>query len=175
MRQLTFSGFLKQYVQELSAEHTLDIKKLAHEAASTNARLQAPLVLYAVDADKSALLARYLRALDNSGDMLQALSKYNKTTLAKQLQGNRETLDAYAKVWNSYCVLRDAPQREAAVKTAMRRKIQNIQREKSCSNYRIYAALGLNPGNINSWLKNGDSSKVSYETAVRIMDFVTSY
>lgn len=175
MRQLTFKGFLTQYVQELSSEHTLDMKKLAHEAAETNARLQAPLVLYAVATDKVALLARYLRSMANSDDMLHALSIYRKDALAEQLQEAHDAFDAYGKVWNSYCVLRDAPQRDAAVKAAMRRKIQSIQREKNCSNYRIYAALGLNPGNVNSWLKNGDSSKVSYETAERIMDYVINY
>jgi hypothetical protein len=172
MRRLTFRGFLKQYVQELSAEHTLDMKKLAHEAATANARLQAPLVLYAVATDKGDLLARYLRRMDSGGDMLRALSKYNKETLVETLQKEREAFDAYGKVWNSYCVMRDTPQRDAQVKATMRGKIQQLQREKNCSNYRIYAALGLNPGNINSWLKNGDSSKVSYETAERIMNFV---
>lgn len=175
MRQLTFKGFLTHYVQELSSAHTLDMKKLALEAANANERLQAPLVLYAVAAGKSDLLARYLRSMGSGSEMLRALSIYSKDALAEQLQETHNAFDAYGKVWISYCVLRDAPQRDAAVKATMRRKIQRIQREKNCSNYRIYAALGLNPGNINSWLKNGDCSKVSYETAAQIMDFVTSY
>lgn len=59
------------------------MKKLAHEAAETSARLQAPLVLYAVATDKVALLARYLRSMANSDDMLHALSIYRKDALAE--------------------------------------------------------------------------------------------
>lgn len=34
---------------------------------------------------------------------------------------------------------------------------------------------GLNPGNINIWLKNGDSRKVSYDTAERMMRCLLQY
>ncbi len=57
----------------------------------------------------------------------------------------------------------------------MRKKILSIQKEKNCSNYRVYTDLHLNPGNINSWLKNGDSTKVSYQTAEKIMNYVLQY
>ena len=35
--------------------------------------------------------------------------------------------------------------------------------------------LKLNPGNVNSWLKNGDSSKVSYRNAERILNYVMQH
>lgn len=48
MRELTFRGFLAQYVKQLSAEKTNSLYKLAAEAGSSNPRLREPLLLYAV-------------------------------------------------------------------------------------------------------------------------------
>lgn len=76
------------------------------------------------------------------------------------------------KVWNSFQVRRNRPQNDDALEAAMREKILQLQKAKSCSNYRLYRDLKLNTGNINSWLKNGDSSKVSYQTAQRIITYV---
>lgn len=84
-------------------------------------------------------------------------------------------LEDYSKVWHSFLVARDAPKRDDDLKGAMRKKILQLQAEKKCSNYRVYTDLKLNPGNINSWLKNGDSAKVSYQTAERVMDYVLQY
>ena len=47
MRELTFAGFMKKYVAELSTGHTTAIYKLVREAVTQNARLKEPLYLYA--------------------------------------------------------------------------------------------------------------------------------
>ena len=70
---------------------------------------------------------------------------------------------------------RDAPKRDEALKAAMRKKVLRLQEEKKCSNYRVYTDLKLNPGNINSWLKTGDCTKVSYHTAERVMNYVLQF
>ena len=54
----------------------------------------------------------------------------------------------------------------------MCKKVLQVLQNGSCTNYRIYTDLKLNPGNVNSWLKNGDSSKVSYRNAERILNYV---
>lgn len=51
MRKLTFEGFLKQYVAELSGVQTVSIHKLA-DCLSENPRLKEPLFLYALAYDK---------------------------------------------------------------------------------------------------------------------------
>lgn len=43
------------------------------------------------------------------------------------------------------------------------------------SNYRIYTDLKLNPGNLNAWLKHGDSSKVSLYTARKTLQYMENY
>ena len=56
MRELTFRGFLKQYVFSLSSLNTYGLYKLTAEAATTNPRLREPLFLYALFSDKSDVL-----------------------------------------------------------------------------------------------------------------------
>ena len=57
MRKLTFEGFLKQYVAELSGVQTASVHKLADRMAK-NPRLKEPLFLYALTFDKVDWLLR---------------------------------------------------------------------------------------------------------------------
>ena len=57
MRKLTFAGFLKQYVAELSGVQTASAHKLADHMAE-NPRLKEPLFLYALAFDKVDWLLR---------------------------------------------------------------------------------------------------------------------
>ena len=62
MRELTFKGFLSQYVKELSYTGTVDLNTLTSEALNGNYRLRAPLLLYAVMNEKSNLLKSHLNS-----------------------------------------------------------------------------------------------------------------
>lgn len=174
MRKLTFKGFLSQYVKKLSYSNTLDIMRLAKEATTNNLRLRAPLVLYALVSSKKKQMITALSDCSNASEIVGALASFDRSDLETQL-GSGNAPEEYSKVWHSFLVARDAPKRDADLKDAMRNKILRIQAEKNCSNYRVYTDLHLNPGNINSWLKYGDSAKVSYHTAERVMDYVLQY
>ena len=63
-------------------------------------------------------------------------------------------------------------QNEDKVKALMQKKIVEVQREKGITNYRIYKALNLNPGNVNAFLKNGDTGKIGLNTARRMLKYV---
>ena len=173
MRKLTFKGFLTKYVKELSYSNTLDLKKLAAEV-SKNHRLRAPLVLYVIVAGKDTLLQSYLQGTEEGEKLCDRLSAMRDGDV-EQMLSDCQAPDEYLKVWNSYLVSSAAPDREKELKAAMRKKILQLQEEKQCSNYRVYRDLNLNPGNINSWLKYGDGSKVSYQTAERIVSYVVQY
>ena len=56
MRELTFRGFLTQYVRQLSEQETNSLYKLAAEAGSSNPRLREPLLLYALYSQKQDVL-----------------------------------------------------------------------------------------------------------------------
>lgn len=174
MRKLTFKGFLASYVKELSCAGTVNLRTLAGEAASTNFRLRAPLLLYAVVHGKTALLRKHLMENDCADELLQMLELLDASDVVDLLEQGKLP-EAYLKIWNSFLVRQNRPQNDDALKAAMREKILQLQKAKGCSNYRLYRDLKLNPGNINSWLKNGDSSKVSYQTAQRIITYMIQY
>ena len=174
MRHWTFKGFLSHYVKKLSYSNTQDMRKLSAEALKDNFRLRAPLVLYAVAAGKKALLMNCLQNKDEGFEMRQMLERLDAENLETQLK-EKLCPEEYLKVWNSYLVSRNAPQRDEVLKSVMRKKVLQLMEEKKCSNYRVYTDLKLNPGNINSWLKYGNSSKVSYGTAERVMNYVVRY
>ena len=174
MRELTFKGFLAQYVKELSASGSVNIAALSDEAVAGNYRLRAPLILYAVTHGKAALLRSCLLKSGCSEELLADLDRFAASEPEDLLEKGLLP-EEYLKVWNSFLVRRDRPRNEDHLKAAMREKIIRLQKAKNCSNYRLYKDLKLNPGNINSWLKNGDGSKVSYHTAERIISYVMQY
>lgn len=175
MRKLTFKGFLAKYVKALSCSDTLDLKTLAVEA-SENHRLRAPLALYAITTGKDALLRSHLQGLTYGDKLCNVLSSMQDRNINIEcLLEDRQAPEEYLKVWDSFLVSRAAPDREKELKADMRKKILRLLEKKQCSAYRVYKDLDLNPGNVNSWLKHGDGSKVSYRTAERIVSYAVKY
>ena len=174
MRELTFKGFLSKYVKELSDSGTLNISALCKEAVSYNHRLRAPLLLYAAVHQKTALLRSSLKEPGCGGELTVWLDLLESSDPVELLKKGLLP-DEFQKVWTSFIARHDIPENETGLKSAMRQKIIQMQRSKNCSNYRLYKDLQLNPGNINSWLKNGDNTKVSYRTAARIVSYLSQY
>ena len=115
MRELTFKGYLANYVRALSRSDTLNLKDLTEEAAGENRRLQAPLLLYAVKTGKEKCLIRYLQASVGGREMLDALSMLEGKDLETCLR--EKTLpEEYTRIWDSYQVRHNAPKRDEALK-----------------------------------------------------------
>ena len=171
MEALTFNGFVTQYLKELSQTNTLNLKTLAREAEDGNYRLAAPLVLYALMTEKAASLHRKLGSSATADEMRRDMQDFCGTDIEQMLSSGKVPRD-YLKVWEAFLVAKKAPERDKALKEAIRKKVLQSMQASNCTNYRIYTDLKLNPGNVNSWLKNGDSSKVSYKNAERIMNYV---
>jgi hypothetical protein len=155
MRDLTFAGFLKSYVRSLSKTETNSLYKLTKEAADENPRLREPLFLYAKFTEYKNLANRY-----------------DKAGFEAALQNAMSPLpEEYKKVWKSYLSKKNRLQNDNHTKELMRNKVVKLQKSKGVSNYRLYADLGLNPGNFNAWLKYGDPNKVSLDTARRAVKY----
>ena len=173
MRELTFAGFLHRYVRELSMTGTSSVSRLACEAAADNYRLREPLLLYALFTDRSALLQG---GPDNEAlnkQFAAVLDQYSKDEMLQALKENDPALPAgYRKVWRSFLARKNRKETDAQTKELIRRRILSMQKEKGLSNYRIYKTLGLNPGNINDWLKNGAGEKVSPAVARKAFAFM---
>ena len=101
------------------------------------------------------------------------LFQYSKDEMEHALQDASSSLpEEYKKVWRSYTSQRDRSKSDDHTKELMRKKVLRLQELGKVTNYRIYKELGLNPGNVNAWLKHGTSDKVSLDTARKVLRFV---
>lgn len=173
MRELTFKGFLARYVRQLSEQNTNSLYKLAEEACSTNPRLRELLFLYALYTQKMDVLLRAAKTPSLNLEYRQMSAQYTADTMTELLQQGSEKLPVeYQKVWRSYCSQKNKGLADNHTKELMRQKVKRLQEKNGVSNYRIYTDLKLNPGNLNAWLKHGDSEKVSLETARTTLRYV---
>ena len=173
MRELTFKGFLTQYVKQLSEQKTNSLYKLATEATSSNPRLREPLFLYAVYSQKQDLLLQAVKEPALHAEYHRLVSLYTPDTMTKLFEQASPTVPAeYHKVWRSYQSRKNRGQADDHTKELMRQKVKRLQERHGVTNYRIYTDLELNPGNLNAWLKYGDSDKVSLETARKTLRYV---
>lgn len=170
MRELSFPGFLRQYMVSLSVGESQSLSRLCAEAASENARLREPLLLYAVSSGKQELF-RAQAAKVGLDRFYGSLLYCSPEELVNALQSGSLSPE-YQKVWNSYQVQKHIKDREKETTALMRTKVLALQKQHGVSNYRIYTDLRLNPGNINAWLKHGSSDKVSLETARKVLGYV---
>lgn len=175
MRKLTFKGFLTQYVRQLSEQKTNGLYKLAAEAGSSNPRLREPLFLYATYSQKQKVLLRATKNLALYAEYDRLASQYKADRMTELLEQTSELLPAeYHKVWRSYQSQKNRGKADNHTKELMRKKIRGLQERTGVSTYRIYTDLKLNPGNLNAWLKHGDSDKVSLDTARRVLRYMQS-
>lgn len=175
MRDLTFKGFLSQYLKHLSAQSTNSFRKLSEEANADNARLKEPLLLFAVCSQKQDYLLDTAKGTRFYSDYYRVVSQYDAQTLLHLLETGSEALPAeYHKVWRTFLSKKNKLQAEDHTKELIRQKVKRLQAKSGVTNYRIYTDLQLNPGNVNAWLKNGDCSKVSLDTARKTLRYVES-
>ena len=175
MRKLTFEGFLKQYVAELSRVQTASVHKLA-DCMTENPRLKEPLFLYTLTFDKVELLLRYTANSTIAAEYEQLFNLYSLEQMLVLLEKQSPELpEGYLKVWRSYCSVRDAVLADNDTKELIHRRVLELQKEKKLTNYRLYTDLKLNPGNVNAWLKHNDSSKMSLDCARQIYKYAKSY
>lgn len=173
MRELTFKGFLAQYLKQLSAQNTNSLYKLAAEAAENNLRLREPLLLYAVFSEKQEVLLKAAKAPALHRHYAGLLSRYTREELAALLEEESpELAEGYHKVWRSFQSRKNRGRADDHTKELMRKKLKRLQEQKGVTNYRIYTDLGLNPGNLNAWLKHGNSAKISLGTAREALHYI---
>ena len=171
MGALTFREFLAAYLKELSFTGTDNLTELAREAVCENARLRAPLLLYAVTHEKASPLRNNLAQLDHTAPLSELLTLLESSDVEALLEQGTLPLD-YWKVWNSFQVRRDLEKNETALIAATRRKALHLLQEKHCDDSQLCSELGLNPGEVSRWLRQGDDAGISYEAAARIIDYL---
>lgn len=176
MRELTFRGFLIQYVKQLSFEETNSLYKLAAEASGNNPRLREPLFLYAVYTQKERVLLQATKEPTLYAEYDRMVSLYTAEKITELFEQTSPLLPVeYHKVWRSYQSRKNRGLADKRTKELMRQKVKRLQEKYGVTTYRIYTDLNLNPGNLNAWLKHGNSDKVSLETARRTLRYVEKH
>jgi hypothetical protein len=172
MRELTFVGFLKRYIKELSLNNSTNLSKLAQEL-SDNPRLREPLFLYVVFIDRQKTIRQ---ELINDKEYSSFIKRYDKKILLELLnESSKELKEEYLKVWKSYLTEKNKPESDYHTKELILKNVLKLKNTKKISNYRIYTQLNLNHGNINAWLKNGECNKVSLEIARKVLRFTQDF
>lgn len=174
VRKLSFLGYLKSSLNKLSGEKTLSIARLIQMAVKGATRLVEPLYLYAsLTGQRDRLLAKS-KGLWFYKDYCKLAARFDSLAgLMNGLEGmDREIPDRYHNVYRSYVTLRDGTVTDREFNLLARNKVVKMLKDVGVSNYRVYTDLGLNPGNVNDYLKNGAVEKVSRRTAGAILDYV---
>lgn len=169
---LTFKGFVRGYCRELTGLPTDNLRKLsravmtgkplAAEAVMVFAAIQGKAdYLYSLTAG-SWLGEGYASVLDNLRDP-EAVEPFLQSEAAPE---------RYRKVWSAYVARRDAIEVDRQLIALMRRKTLEVMKNQDMTIYCLCQQLSLNKGNTYAYLNKGDATKVSRETAWRIMNFV---
>ena len=172
MRELTFTGYLEQYVRSLSKNNTNSIYKLAREVAE-NPRLREPLFLYAFSVGKTDLLLRASASYPICSQYTELSKRYTWESLVNALEEVDMQLSwDYIKVYKSYCSRRDKYKTDSDTKALMHKEIRFLQARKRVSNYRLYTDLCLSPSNANAFLKNGYINRFNIKDVERMLDYL---
>ena len=168
MRKLTFQGFLRQYVRDLSYTNAIGVTVLAKETEH-NRRLVEPLFCYSV---LTGQIQQTMRAIPKEikkeySELLMELE--NKDLVSLFSEENDVLPKEYQKVWEAYQVRINSVVADDRAKTAARNQILSLQKKKLFSTYRLYKTLDMNGGNVNAWLKYGDNKKVSCDAAFNML------
>lgn len=164
MNKILFANYLKKYLFLVSNKKTTSISYLFN-ASRNNARIIDPLILYCVFNNKTNLLDKYTN---------KYASLYSKIKDANYHFENFKDFD-FVKIYDSFLHESNRINYDNDTKLKMRENILNIKKDKKISNYRIYTDLKLNPGNVNSFIRNKDVSKISLDTTKKIVNYLYNY
>ena len=164
MRKLTFKTYLKQYLVDVSGQRSLNIHKLA-ALSKKNVRIVDPLILHCVLNNKTNVLFKHLDI--TKYPLVLALTKNNY--LDKDFN-----IFEFRKIHQSYLRKANAIEYDNETKSLIRMNILKMMKEKQISNDRIYKDLKANPGNVNDYLKNNNSKKVSLKLVKQIYRYCES-
>lgn len=173
MRQLTFAGYLKQYVPYLARTQSRSMSRLASHMR-TSPRVVEPLLLLAATTDRTRELSKHLGSRPR---LLEELRLLELLELEGGLEAALSSKDPrlrpeYVKAWNSYVAKRDAHLRDARLKQLARDRALELEKVKDVTRYRVAQDLNLNHGNLHAFLTQGTVSKLSLERAYQLVDYL---
>jgi len=175
MKLKTFKSFLVDYVKDMNPEGSLSLfknEKYTHKDKRL-LNVYSFYVLFNSNVEKTLLNKK--ERLPELYDMYESYKEKYKGFTYENLYKKVDMLDDFdelKQLYNSYKNL--VINKNLLLKKMYHRKIINIKKEKSISNYRIYTDLKLNHGNTNDYLKNEKYGKLSINNVKSILEYVVS-
>lgn len=167
---LTFKGFLRDYCHELTGLRTDSLKKLVAAAATDAPAAAEAVMLFAAIQGKATYLAHLSENAWVTQDYSEQARILDATTDLEAYLASGGTPLRYGKAWNAYLAKRDAIHADRRIIALMRQKTNAALQATGMTVYRLCKDLDLDLGSAYAYLHAGDTSKVSKDTARRIMD-----
>lgn len=141
--------------------------------AENNFRLKDALCLYLMMFTDKNLKNKLLKKYDYLNDGCEKLSGITDNNVEKYV--SEKELSEYKTIYDNYLYRLNKHNNETKIKNLMYKKICEVKQQKCITNYRIYKELNLNAGNVNSFLKYGNTDKLSVETVRKVLAFINEY
>jgi len=176
MRRPVFNRWIKRQVLEIAGTDSFSLRKLAAAAQKKNPRLVEPLLLYAIIAGQVDRLISFVYkndVLESYKSVLPVLMGIDLEEAALSGQFVDSLPREYSKILTSYRASYNRPETAKDSKRMRWERSRALQLEKGVATADIYRALGLNAGNVNAYMKHGDTDKVSLQNATDIMTYLS--
>ena len=182
------TGYIRYHLRQFSACGSTASKELIKEICAADDPDKDDIfdayMIWITENDRTdyadALFKEYIISHPDCKGLYERFSafvrQYDAETLEAALESGAHGFTVGVnRLYRNYRILsRQIYQRQLTV-SDLRDEILRIKQEKQITNYRIFKTLGMNPGNINKWLKYGTYGTVSEKTARRILAYVDSY
>lgn len=172
---LTFRGFLREYCRELTELETDSMKKLCSAVSESSPHAAEALFLFAAERGRVDQLLKLSDGTWMKSLYQEAAQQLESSGSVQAFLASETAPERFRKVYQAFSARK--------AKTANDRRVIGLMREKTLANlqakkitvYRVCAELSLNQGNVYAYLNKGDVTKVSRQTARRIMEFAASF
>ena len=173
MRELTFGGFLKKYLVDLSGQKGENLSYLAKRADNENPRLKEPLILYAYFCKEPQTVKRQFANSSSYKEFCDFSQRFKSKQEAMKYLNEDKPFDDYCKVYKSYIAKRDRKNFEKDLKSDIREEILSALNNKSVTAYMVVKeeSLNLNKSNFYSFLR-GNMGCLTISSAYNVMKYL---
>lgn len=167
---LTFRGFLNGYCRELTGLETSSLRKLLAAVLEDAPSAAEAVMVYAAAQGKAEYLCKLAEGTRVEESYKSFVKKLEASDNLQDCLFANSTEQRFKKVWLAYLSKKEAIKADRRVIALMREKTLEALRGANVTVYALCNQLGLNRGNVYAYLNGGDASKVSRQTARRIME-----